>query len=101
MVGACGENGLRKGSSEGTTLVHLEADGAEKERPKKKWKEELNCYMIARGLQRLDAQNCERWRLRCKSWLTPSCMAPEIEGSTFLAQNDGDDVTKSYSFCEF
>ena len=35
MVGACGENGLRKGSSKGTTLVHLEADGAKKERPKK------------------------------------------------------------------
>ena len=29
--------------------------------------EELECDMIASGLQRLDAQNRERWRLGCKN----------------------------------
>ena len=29
--------------------------------------------MIAGGLQRLDAQDCERWRLCCKNQLTSAC----------------------------
>ena len=39
--------------------------------------------MIAKGLQRLDAQDCKRWQLGCKNWLTSACgnicWAPEIE----------------------
>ena len=49
------------------------ADGTKKGRPKKRWKEVLECGMTARGLQRLDAQDRERWRLRCKNQLTPAC----------------------------
>ena len=54
--------------------------------------------MTARGLQGLDAQDHERWRLGCKNQLAPVglhagnlCWAPEIEGSTFLQQNDDDE----------
>ena len=43
----------------------LEVDGIKKGRPKKRWKEVLECDMTARGLQRLDAQDRERWRLGC------------------------------------
>ena len=68
--------------------------GKKKGRPKKRWKEVLECDMTARGLQRLDAQDCERWRLGCKNQLTPACgnlcWAPEIEGGTLLEQNDVD-----------
>ena len=39
----------------------LEVDGTKKGRPKKRWKEVLECDMTARGLQRLDAQDRERW----------------------------------------
>ena len=76
----------------------LVVDGTKKGRPKKRWKKVLECGMTARGLQRLDAQDCERWRLGCKNQLIPAilharnlCWAPEIEGSTFLEQNDDDD----------
>ena len=51
----------------------LEVDGTKKGRPKKRWKEVLECDMTARGLQRLDAQDRERWRLGCKNHLTPAC----------------------------
>ena len=51
----------------------LEVDGTKKGRPKKRWKEVLECDMTARGLQRLDAQDRERWRLGCKNQLTPAC----------------------------
>ena len=51
----------------------LEVDGTKKGRPKKRWKEVLECDMTARGLQRLDAQDRERWQLRCKNQLTPAC----------------------------
>ena len=37
--------------------LFLEVDGTKKERPKKRWKEVLECDMTARGLQRLDAQD--------------------------------------------
>ena len=39
----------------------LEVDGTKKGRLKKRWKEVLECDMTARGLQRLDAQDRERW----------------------------------------
>ena len=71
-----------------------EVEGTKKERPKKRWKEVLECDMTARCLQRLDAQDCERWQLGCKNQLPLHagnlCWAPEIEGSTFLEQNDDD-----------
>ena len=54
----------------------LEVDGTKKGRPKKRWKEVLECDMTARGLQRLDAQDRERWRLGCKNQLTPACGEP-------------------------
>ena len=54
----------------------LEVDGTKKGRPKKRWKEVLECDMTARGLQRLDAQDRERWRLGCKNQLTPACWEP-------------------------
>ena len=54
----------------------LEVDGTKKRRPKKRWKEVLECDMTARGLQRLDAQDRERWRLGCKNQLTPACGEP-------------------------
>ena len=45
-----------------------EMGGWEKKgRPKKRWKQVLKCDMTARGLQRLDAQDRERWRLDCKT----------------------------------
>ena len=51
--------------------------------------------MIARGLQRLDAQERESLPLGCKNCLIPECgkhlWAPRIEGSTFLEQNDKDE----------
>ena len=50
--------------------LFLEVDGTKKGRPKKRWKEALECDMTARGLQRLDAQDRERWRLGCKNQLT-------------------------------
>ena len=39
-------------------------------------KEVLECDMTARGLQRLDALDCERWQLGCKNQLTPPCGEP-------------------------
>ena len=54
----------------------LEVEGTKKGRPKKRWKEVLECEMTARGLQRLDAQDRERWRLGCKNQLTPACGEP-------------------------
>ena len=45
----------------------LEIDGTKKGRSKKRWKEVLECGMTARGLQRSDAQDRERWRLVCKN----------------------------------
>ena len=51
----------------------LEVDGTKKGRPKKRWKEVLECDMTARGLQRLDAQDRERWQLGCKNQLTLAC----------------------------
>ena len=53
----------------------LEVDGTKK-RPKKMCKEVLEFDMTARGLQRLDAQDRERWRLGCKNQLTPACGEP-------------------------
>ena len=50
--------------------LHLEVDGTKEGRPKKRWKEVLECDMTARGLRRLDAQDRERWRLGCKNQLT-------------------------------
>ena len=54
----------------------LEVDGTKKGRLKKSSKEVLECDMTARGLQRLDAQDRERWRLSCKNQLTPACGKP-------------------------
>ena len=54
----------------------LVVDGTKKGRPKKRWKEVLECDMTARGLQRLDAQDRERWRLGWKNQLTPACREP-------------------------
>ena len=72
----------------------FEVDGTKKGRPKKRWKEVLECDMTARGLQRLDAQDRKRWQLGCKYQLPLHagnlCWAPEIEGSTFLEKNDDD-----------
>ena len=53
--------------------LHIEVDGTKKRRPKKRWKEVMECDIIARGLQRLEAQNRERWGLSCENWLTPEC----------------------------
>ena len=58
------------------TALILEVEGTKKGRPKKRWKEVLKCDMTARGLQRLHAQDRERWRLGCKNQLTPACMEP-------------------------
>ena len=44
-----------------------------KGRPKKRQKEVLECEMIARDLERLVAQDRERWRLDSKNRLTPAC----------------------------
>ena len=54
----------------------LEVDGTKKGRLKKRWKEVLICDMTARGLQRLDAQDRERWRLGCINQLTSACGEP-------------------------
>ena len=54
----------------------LEVDGTKKGRPKKRWTEVLEYDMTARGLQKLDAQDRERWRLGCKNQLTPTCGEP-------------------------
>ena len=54
----------------------LEVDGTKKGRPKKRWKEVLESDLTARGLQRWDAQDRERWRLGCKNQLTPACWKP-------------------------
>ena len=50
--------------------LHLKVYWTKKGRPKKKRKEMLKCDMIARGLQRLDAQDHERWQLGSKNRLT-------------------------------
>ena len=39
----------------------LKVDWTKKGRPKKRWREVLECDMTARGLQRLDAQDRKRW----------------------------------------
>ena len=54
----------------------LEVDGTKKGRPKKRWKEVLERDMTARGLQRLEAQDRERWQIGCKNQLTPACGEP-------------------------
>ena len=53
--------------------LHLEVDRTKKEGPRKRWKKVLECDVIARGLQKLDAQDRERWRLGCKNRMTPAC----------------------------
>ena len=50
--------------------------GQKKGRPKKRWKEVLECDMTARGLQNLNAQDRERLRLGCKKQLTPAYGEP-------------------------
>ena len=59
----------KKGS---VKALHLEVKRTKK-RPKKRWKEVLECDMIARGLQRLDAQDRESLPLGCKNCLIPAC----------------------------
>ena len=54
----------------------LEVDGTKKGKPRKRWKEVLECDMTARGLQRLDTQDRGRWQLGCKNQLTPACGKP-------------------------
>ena len=54
-------------------VLHLEVDRTKKVRPKKRRKEVLECDVIARGLQRLDTQDRERWRLGSKNRLTHTC----------------------------
>ena len=51
----------------------LVVDGTKKGRQKKRSKEVLERDMSARGLQWLDAQDRERWRLGCKNQLIPAC----------------------------
>ena len=81
----------KKGS---VKALHLEVKRTKK-KTKKRWKEVLECDMIARGLQRLDAQDRESLQLGCKNCLILHaeniCWAPRIEGSTFLEQNDKDE----------
>ena len=67
----------------------LEVDGTKKGRPKKRWKEVLECDMTARGLQRLDAQDRERWRLGCKNQLTPACWEPLLGSRNRKKHNPG------------
>ena len=50
----------------------LEVDRTKNGGLKKRWEKVLECDMTARGLQRLDAQDHERWRLGCKNQLTPA-----------------------------
>ena len=78
--------------------LHLEADGSKEGRPKKRWKEVLECDMIARGLQRLNAQDRERWRPVCENRMTPTCTScrEHLLGSRnrkyiLLEQNDNGD----------
>ena len=59
----------------------LKVDGTKKGRPKKRWREVLECGMTARGLQRLDAPDRERWQLGCKNQLTPACREPLLGSS--------------------
>ena len=60
--------------------------------------------MIARGLQRLDAQDRERWRLDCKNRLSPACgdhlLGSGIEGTTFLEPNDDDALHSLVFACD-
>ena len=51
MAGEFAENESKKRPSEGTTLGSC---WIRKGRPKRRWKEELDCDMITRGLQMLD-----------------------------------------------
>ena len=67
----------------------LEVDGTKKGRPKKRWKEILKCAMTARGGQRLDAQDRERWRLGCKNQLTPACGEPLLGSRNRRKHNPG------------
>ena len=52
--------------------------GQKKGRSKKRWKEILECDMTAKGLQRLDAQDREKWRLGCKNQQTPAWGEPRL-----------------------
>ena len=54
----------------------LEVDRTKNGRPKKMWKEVLECDMTARGLQKLDAEDRERWQLGFKNQLIPACREP-------------------------
>ena len=66
-----------------------------KRKPKKRWEEVLELDMIARGLQRLDAQDCALWRLNCKTRLTPTCwknlLGSRNEGRCTLQEQNDDD----------
>ena len=75
----------------------LEVNGTKKGRPKKRWKEVVECDMTARGLQRLDAQDRERWRLGCKNQLPPASGFPRSEkvGNFVNAFPDREKVGKS------
>ena len=73
--------------------LHLKVDETKKGRPKKRWKEVLKRDMIARGLQRLNAQDRERWRVGCKRRLTPACeehLLGSRNRNTLLEQEDDD-----------
>ena len=76
-------------------VLHTEVHGTKKEDRKKIRKEVPECDMTARGLQRLDAQDRERWQLGCKNQLTPACGEPLLgtrnRKKPFLEQNDDHD----------
>ena len=60
--------------------LHFNLDGTKTHRPKKRWKEVVEQDMTARGLQRINAQDCTQWRLRCKNRLIPACRE-DLSGS--------------------
>ena len=55
--------------------LHFKLNDAKKGMPKKRWKKVVKRDVIARGLQRMNTQDCTRSRLCCKNRLT--CLAGE------------------------
>ena len=53
--------------------LRFQIDGSKKGKPKKRWIEVLEKDMREKGLKRIDAQDCDFWKLNCKNRLIFTC----------------------------
>ena len=84
--------------------LHFKSDGSRKGRTTKKWKEIVEQDMTGRGLHRMDARDCTRWRHDCRNRLATPTLAgktcqvlgEERRRTLTLEQNGNDKIYIKY-----